>query len=116
MNTPGRRTFLQRGLVMAGLPAAAMQAQTSQAGEYPLPRYARAQNYRSLKQSSHDTTGGNRDYWPIPAGETKEIFNSTEPGVITHIWFTIAAPGNLHLKEIVLRAYWDGSSKPSIET
>ena len=36
------------------------------------------------------------------------------PGVVTHIWFTIAAPALYHLKEIVLRAYWDGASKPSI--
>ncbi len=118
MNTPGRRSFLRRSLAIAGLPGAAgaLQAQAKPGGEYPLPRYARAQNYRSLKQSSHDPTGGNHDFWNVPAGETKEIFNSQEPGVITHIWFTIAAPGTMHLKEIILRAYWDGSSQPSIET
>jgi hypothetical protein len=35
--------------------------------------------------------------------------------VITHIWFTIAARSDQHLKEIVLRGYWDGNSKPSVE-
>ena len=45
----------------------------------------------------------------------QEVFNATGPGVITHIWFTIAARSNDHLKEIVLRGYWDGNAKPSVE-
>jgi hypothetical protein len=72
-------------------------------------------NYRSLKQSSFDRTGGNADRWPIAPGGTQEVFNSQGPGVITHIWFTIAAESTNHLKEIVIRAYWDGNAKPSIE-
>ena len=80
-----------------------------------LPFYTRAQNYKSLKQSSYDRTGGNRDRWPIAAGGVQEIFNATGPGVITHIWFTIAARGADHLKELVLRGYWDGNAKPSVE-
>src|SRR3954453_3509232 len=117
-----RRGFLQRALAFAGLSAAAPQGTAAQtptgrmAADPFLPRYARVQNYQSLKQSSHDTTGGNRDFWSVGPGETKEIFNSAQPGAITHIWFTIAAQGPMHLKEIVLRAYWDGSSKPSVET
>jgi len=35
--------------------------------------------------------------------------------VITHIWFTIAAQSVNHLKEVVIRMYWDGASKPSVE-
>ncbi len=116
----GRRSFLQRLLTASGLAAAAPAAsgQTGGAGgEYRLlPQYARAQNYQSLKQSSYDRTGGNADYWPMAGGATKEVFNATGPGVITHIWFTIAAESSHHLKEIVLRGYWDGNEKPSIET
>jgi hypothetical protein len=81
-----------------------------------LPAYARTQNYRSLKQSSHDRTGGNADRWQIQPGGTQELFNEKGPGLITHIWFTIAAQGRNHLKELVLRMYWDGNSKPSVET
>ncbi len=77
--------------------------------------YALAQNYRSLKQSSYDRSGGNNDRWPIGAGETKDVFNADGPGVISHIWFTIAAASTYHLKEIVLRIYWDGNPKPSVE-
>ncbi len=97
--------------------AAPGQAQTGTDREQHgwLPAYARTQQYKSLKQSSFDTTGGNRDYWPIAGGGVREVFNATGPGVITHIWFTIAARSDLHLKEIVLRGYWDGNEKPSVE-
>ena len=116
-----RRGFLQRMAGFAGLSAAASsagaQTGSAAAGDYPfLPRYTRAQNYRSLKQSSFDRTGGNADSWPIQPGATRELFAAEGPGVITHIWFTIAAQSGDHLKEIVLRIYWDGNSKPSVET
>jgi hypothetical protein len=103
---------------LAGLSAASAQAQPShEQGDFRfLPHFARAQNYKSLKQSSYDRTGGNSDRWPIAPGATQELFNAQGPGVISHIWFTIAAQSRDHLKEIVLRAYWDGNSKPSIET
>src|SRR5438105_14292304 len=106
-----RRNFLRRMAGVAGLSAAAAQGQQRQgAGDHPfLSHYARAQNYKSLKQSSFDRTGGNDDYWPMEPGATQEVFNSAGPGVITHIWFTIAADSPNHLKEVVLRAYWDGN-------
>jgi len=117
-----RRNFLRRIAGFAGLSAAAAAPQSALAQQREsggdarfLPGYARAQNYKSLKQSSYDRTGGNADAWPIEAGATKEIFNSEGPGVISHIWFTIAADSVNHLKEIVIRAYWDGNAKPSIE-
>jgi hypothetical protein len=119
-NQPPRRGFLTRlagiaGLSAAAAPAAPAQAQSGQGDHRYLPRYARAQNYKSLKQSSYDRTGGNGDRWPIKPGATQELFNSQGPGVITHIWFTIAAPSPNHLKEVVIRMYWDGNSKPSVE-
>ncbi len=126
MNNPAppspRRGFLRRLLATAGIAAAPAAAQRQGGGRgerdsefHFLPKYARALNYKSLKQSSHDTTGGNSDRWPIAPGATQEVFNAAGPGVVTHIWFTIAAQGMLHLKELVLRMYWDGSAKPSVE-
>jgi len=119
-NAP-RRSFLRRLAGLAGFSAAVASPGSAQgqsregASAAALPRYARAHNYKSLKQSSFDRTGGNADSWPMAPGATQELFNSSGPGVITHIWFTIAADSVNHLKEIVIRAYWDGSSKPSIE-
>jgi hypothetical protein len=117
---PGRRSFLQRlfsgmglGAATAAVPA---QAQPRAAGGFnTLPAHARMQNYRSLKQSSFDVTGGNHDSWPIKSGAVQEIFNQPGAGVISHIWFTIAGGTPLHLKELILRAWWDGNAKPSIE-
>jgi hypothetical protein len=80
-----------------------------------LPSYATMHNYRTLKQSSYDRTGGNSDAWPIAPGDTKEVFKSAGPGIITHIWYTISARSAHHLKELVMRIYWDGNSKPSVE-
>src|SRR4030081_2565140 len=106
----GRRGFLNRILAASGLPAPAAPAAQSKSGapadERLLPAYARAQNYRALKQSSFDRTGGNKDFWNIPPGQSLEIFKADQPGVITHIWFTIAAGSPNHLKELVLRGYW----------
>ena len=120
MNESPRRGFLRRLLSVGGFSAAgaaaAAQGPGQGQGEYRfLPRYARGQTYTSLKQSSYDRTGGNADRWTIPARGTHEVFNSAGPGVITHIWFTIAALSANHLKEIVIRMYWDGNSKPSVE-
>jgi hypothetical protein len=115
-----RRGFLQRLMGAAGLaaaPAAAQAAPQSAPGtDVPLlPAYTRAHKYKSLKQSSFDVTGGNRDSWNIAPGAAHEVFNAQGPGVISHVWFTIAARGGDHLKELVLRAYWDGNTKPSVE-
>src|SRR5690348_5415841 len=113
-NKAPRRGFLQRVAGFAGFSAAVSSA-SAQAPRRDgrgdsgfLPRYARAQHYKSLKQSSYDRTGGNSDRWPIKPGDTIEVFNSTGPGVISHIWFTIAAASANHLKEVVIRMYWDG--------
>ncbi len=110
----GNLALLGAAGATAGSTSLAAQVKSNE-NEYRLPEYACAQSYRSLKQSSYDRTGGNGDAWPIAAGGTKEVFSSDGPGVITHIWFTIAAESRFHLKEIVLRIYWDGESKPSVE-
>lgn len=82
---------------------------------YHLPTYLLTQTYTSRKQSSFDRTGANRDWWAIPAGGTQEIFRSDGPGVITHLWFTMGHAGEHHLKEVVLRMFWDNQTKPSVE-
>src|SRR5258708_37661284 len=92
-----RRGFLSGLAASAGVAAvmpvsAATPPQGGATGEFAmLPAYARAQNYKSLKQSSFDRTGGNRDSFQIAPGATQELFNAAGPGIITHIWATISA-------------------------
>jgi hypothetical protein len=118
--SPYRRGFIRRLLTLSGLSAAtpsavfAQQAGQKSSPEF-LPPYARAQKYKSLKQSSHDRSGGNADRFQIAPAGVQELFNDTGPGIVTHIWFTISAQGMHHLKELVLRMYWDGASQPSVE-
>ena len=124
MSTPenpanDRRGFLRRALTATGLAAATPQSALPQSRPNAsplLPAYARAQTHKSLKQSSYDRTGGNRDSWHIAPGGVQEVFRADGPGIISHVWFTIAAQSDMHLKELVLRAWWDDNPKPSIET
>ncbi len=119
-DSPRRRRFLTSlGGIAALFPTSRSRAQAAvPAAPLPavIPAYALAQNYKTLKQSSYDRTGGNRDFWPMAPGETLEVFKASGPGVITHIWFTISAQSEHHLKELVLRIYWDEAAKPSVET
>jgi D-arabinan exo alpha-(1,3)/(1,5)-arabinofuranosidase (non-reducing end) len=115
-----RRRFLTYLGGLAAFTTKSAQAQSNapaaNAGRSLLPDYARAQSYRSLKQSTYERNGGNADSRKIPPGGSIDVFESSGPGVITHIWFTIAAQSGNHLKEIVLRIFWDGNEKPSVET
>jgi len=75
-------------------------------------------NYSSQRISSYDTTGANDDgNWQnqIKAGETRTLGEVGGPGIIKHMWITIATDEPYHLKKIVLRMYWDGEETPSVE-
>jgi hypothetical protein len=54
----------------------------------------------------------------LPAGETTELAQIEGSGRITHLWFTLPdhtdAVGFV-LRDLVLRAYWDGEDTPSVE-
>jgi hypothetical protein len=74
--------------------------------------------YTQERMSSFDPTGANADGGSrnrIQPGETRTIGEATGPGIITHIWITIATQERYHLKKIVLRMYWDGESTPAVE-
>ncbi|QHT60183.1 DUF2961 domain-containing protein [Paenibacillus lycopersici] len=48
-------------------------------------------------------------------GETVELLRCDGPGVIRHIWMTIP-PGNVdHMRNVILRMYWDDQTHPSVE-
>jgi hypothetical protein len=69
---------------------------------------------RTRRFSSWDQTGGNRDYWTIPAGQSRTLAEISVPGCIRHIWITVGTENRQYLRKMVLRAYWNGEDSPSI--
>ena len=52
---------------------------------------------------------------PLAKGETATLLDHEGPGVVRHIWCTVP-PGNPdHLRNLIVRIYWDGQDHPSVE-
>ncbi len=103
-------------LVAALMLAAPLFAQHSDIYSDWLSQLPEPHNYVLKRVSSYDRTGGNADSRRVVPGQSFTVFDEPGPGVITHVWFTIADPEMYHLKKIVLRMYWDGEAEPSVET
>lgn len=85
----------------------------SNAQELWMPR-----DYTLQRISSYDQSGGNDDgNWAnrIEPGQTRLVGEVEGPGIIKHIWMTIASNEPYHLKKMVLRMYWDDEDSPSVE-
>ncbi len=72
-------------------------------------------DFRSERLSSTDPNHHNADYRPMQPGQTLTLGVIHGAGRIEHIWMTIAAQDDDHLREMVLRIYWDGSKTPAVE-
>jgi hypothetical protein len=94
-----------------GAPAA---EPTSEAPEN-LFALARLRSYKNMRSSSWDRTGGNADWAGVGPGQTAILLDMKGAGVVTHIWFTISSQDPMHLKNLVLRAWWDDEDAPSVE-
>ena len=86
------------------------------AQEHILQSLMEPHDYVQKRASSYDRSGGNADYREIKPGDTLTLLDDSGPGIITHIWITIASPERFHLKKLVLRMYWDDEQTPSVET
>jgi Protein of unknown function (DUF2961) len=76
---------------------------------------ARLRNYKTRRSSSWDRSGGNNDAVSVEPGQTATLLEVAGAGVVTHLWFTINSQDPMHLKNLVLRAWWDGETTPSVE-
>ncbi len=75
-------------------------------------------SFKALRVSSADVTGGNADGGqtnPIQPHEERVLAEIDGAGAITHIWVTIASRDEFHLRNLVLKMYWDGEEDPSVE-
>jgi hypothetical protein len=65
----------------------------------------------------------NWDNFQVAPGATHVLMDEQGPGVITHLWLTFLAPepqgwapqGAANHQEMLLRIYWDSSTKPAVE-
>jgi hypothetical protein len=73
------------------------------------------QDYVLKRVSSADPTGANADFRHIEPGSTLTMMDVNGPGLLTHIWITVASRENYHLKKLILRIYWDHETVPSVE-
>jgi hypothetical protein len=121
---PARRRLLGTlvsGAALLGMNAAGADAEPGSgaarpdAGPEELLGLARLRNYKTRRSSSWDRTGGNGDAVPVEPGQTATLLDVTGAGVVTHLWFTINSQDRMHLKNLVLRAWWDGEATPSVE-
>jgi D-arabinan exo alpha-(1,3)/(1,5)-arabinofuranosidase (non-reducing end) len=95
--------------------ATAAPAQLETSAPEELFALARLRSYKNRRSSSWDRTGGNADWVTVEPGQTATVLDVSGAGVVTHIWFTINSPDPMHLKNLVLRAWWDGEPSPSVE-
>ena len=73
-------------------------------------------DFRALRSSSNnpDPESNDDSKRPIP-GETIVLADMQGPGMVTHIWLTVAANEYGWPRLLRLRAYYDGSATPSID-
>jgi len=65
--------------------------------------------------SSHEDITRNGDARSIPAGGALTLMEEQGPGVITHFWNTVGSHDIFYSRSLVLRVYYDGAEKPSVE-
>jgi hypothetical protein len=77
----------------------------------------RLKPFQTMRASSSDPNwrDGNGDARPIAPGGTLTLAELDGPGMIAHIWFTIAHDTPFYSRLLTLRMFWDGESEPSVE-
>ena len=81
-------------------------------------RAACAENPHGQKGAGGAANNGRKGapcVWPFHAGMTHTLLETDGPGMVRHIWITVP-PGNvMHMRNLILRMYWDHSPHPSVE-
>lgn len=85
------------------------------AGESFLDSLPALRDYEVHRITSHDTTGGNRDWRPLEPGDSLVLADIQGPGCIVHFRDNVTSREPHHLQTHILRMYWDGEATPSVE-
>lgn len=109
-----RRYFALIALMGAALlgPAAARAQEAGMLGD--LTRQVAGEARRA--SSSNEDLTQNGDARSIAPGGTLTLLEAEGPGEVTHFWNTIGSKDFFHGRSIVLRIYYDGADKPSVES
>ncbi len=107
-----RKCFRRRALILALVCIApGVWGQSSL-----LESVARTQDYSAQRASSaNPDLHSNGDARSIAPGETLVLAEMDGPGMITHIWTTVGSIDPFYPQSLVLRMYWDGLERPSVE-
>ncbi|HKA36110.1 MAG TPA: DUF2961 domain-containing protein [Thermoanaerobaculia bacterium] len=103
---------LTLGLLIAGMAA----AQDSVTGPFDPLKFSQLKDFVAKRSSSNNPDPASNDdsKRPIP-GETITLADLEGPGIVTHIWLTIAANEYGWPRLLRLRVYYDGSPEPSVD-
>lgn len=115
--------FMNKAMVLLFISCLALAITSCQTSSYyassgnPLEGLALLKSGETMRSSSCDPNieSGNGDARPIPPGMTLTIADLEGPGVINHIWNTVAATDRGYSRLLVVRMYWDGEEHPSVE-
>lgn len=81
-------------------------------------RAATAENKEAKKGAGGQANNGRKGspcIEPLKKGETHVLLDTNGPGMIRHIWCTLP-PGNIeHMRNVIIRIYWDNQDFPSVE-
>lgn len=110
------RTFVLAVLAIVCSATVPAFAQTLSPGN-PLSGLEQPRSFETMRASSSadDWRNGNGDARPIAPGGTLTLADLSGPGVIVHIWCTIAHDAPNYSRLLTLRMYWDGEKQPSVE-
>jgi hypothetical protein len=93
-----------------------VQAQPSVTGPLDPLRFSQLKDFTAHRSSSNNPDPNSNDdsKRPIP-GETVILADLPGPGIVTHLWVTIAANEYGWPRLLRLRVYYDGSAEPSVD-
>ncbi len=110
------KALFRRGVVLCGvlMCAAALAAPGIGGALDDLTQLKEGRGMRASTSAEAWETS-NADAPPIEPGETLVLADLKGPGVIGHIWNTVASYEEGHSRLLMLRMYWDGETTPSVE-
>ena len=103
-------------LAMGWLLACVAPAQESVVGPVDPLRFSQLKDFVAKRSSSNNPDPDSNDdsKRPIP-GETITLANLEGPGIVTHLWITVAANEYGWPRLLRLRVYYDGNPEPSVD-